>query len=246
MADRVPKQKHRRRALVWPLIVLASVVLIFSITANWVQTRGPEHGQRGRTRPTRSSRTRTYSRRSALHGRSAVRQRRRPGPDPAGAAERRPALAVPVAAATRQLGSERRRASARIASGSGPRLHGRPLGRNEQFLSLIKNKRSIRLDHGRQRHARVREPRRRPRRPPWGEPSDDLQDPGPRPELTRRPPAAPDHGSGPDRLGAGGRSPRLQGGTLSPGAATGSPDAPCETPPSSRRRSPSSRRRSRA
>jgi hypothetical protein len=38
MADRVPKQKHRRRALVWPLIVLASVLLIFSITANWVQS----------------------------------------------------------------------------------------------------------------------------------------------------------------------------------------------------------------
>ena len=29
--------KRRRRAIVWPLIVLASVLLIFSITANWVQ-----------------------------------------------------------------------------------------------------------------------------------------------------------------------------------------------------------------
>jgi uncharacterized protein YukE len=32
------KPKRRRRALVWPLIVLASVLLIFSITANWVQS----------------------------------------------------------------------------------------------------------------------------------------------------------------------------------------------------------------
>ena len=32
-----PKPKHRRRAIVWPLIVLASLVLVFSIIANWVQ-----------------------------------------------------------------------------------------------------------------------------------------------------------------------------------------------------------------
>jgi hypothetical protein len=37
MADRTPRPKHRRRAVVWPLIVLASVLLIFSIMANWVQ-----------------------------------------------------------------------------------------------------------------------------------------------------------------------------------------------------------------
>lgn len=37
MAAQGPEPKHRRRALVWPLIVLASVLLIFSITANWVQ-----------------------------------------------------------------------------------------------------------------------------------------------------------------------------------------------------------------
>jgi hypothetical protein len=33
-----PKPKHRHRAVVWPLVVLASVVLIFSVIANWVQT----------------------------------------------------------------------------------------------------------------------------------------------------------------------------------------------------------------
>jgi uncharacterized protein YukE len=33
-----PKPKHRHRAIVWPLVVLASVVLIFSMIANWVQT----------------------------------------------------------------------------------------------------------------------------------------------------------------------------------------------------------------
>ncbi len=31
-------QKHRHRALVWSMIVLASVVLLVSMIANWVQT----------------------------------------------------------------------------------------------------------------------------------------------------------------------------------------------------------------
>jgi hypothetical protein len=35
--EREPKPKRRRRALVWSLIVIASVLLVFSITANWVQ-----------------------------------------------------------------------------------------------------------------------------------------------------------------------------------------------------------------
>jgi hypothetical protein len=34
---RVPEPKRRRRALVWSMIVVASVLLVFSITANWVQ-----------------------------------------------------------------------------------------------------------------------------------------------------------------------------------------------------------------
>jgi hypothetical protein len=38
MAERSPRPKRPRRFLVWPLIVLASVLLIFSITANWVQS----------------------------------------------------------------------------------------------------------------------------------------------------------------------------------------------------------------
>ena len=33
----VPEPKRRRRALVWSMIVVASVLLVFSITANWVQ-----------------------------------------------------------------------------------------------------------------------------------------------------------------------------------------------------------------
>src|SRR5215212_3368892 len=36
--SRGPEPKHRHRALVWALVVLASVVLVFSMVANWVQT----------------------------------------------------------------------------------------------------------------------------------------------------------------------------------------------------------------
>ena len=31
--------KHRHRVIVWSLVVLASVVLLFSMIANWVQTQ---------------------------------------------------------------------------------------------------------------------------------------------------------------------------------------------------------------
>ena len=40
-----PKSKHRRRAIVWPLIVLASVVLVLSIIANWVQREALDTNQ---------------------------------------------------------------------------------------------------------------------------------------------------------------------------------------------------------
>ena len=36
-AEPAPQPKRRRRALVWSMIVLASLLLIVSITANWVQ-----------------------------------------------------------------------------------------------------------------------------------------------------------------------------------------------------------------
>ena len=39
------KPKHRHRAIVWPLIVLASVVLVFSMIANWVQTQALDTNQ---------------------------------------------------------------------------------------------------------------------------------------------------------------------------------------------------------
>ena len=40
-----PKPKHRRRAIVWSLIVLASLVLVVSIIANWVQQEALETQQ---------------------------------------------------------------------------------------------------------------------------------------------------------------------------------------------------------
>ena len=40
-----PKPKHPRRAIVWPLIVLASIVLVLSIIANWVQREALDTNQ---------------------------------------------------------------------------------------------------------------------------------------------------------------------------------------------------------
>src|SRR5215218_8422509 len=42
---RAPEPKRRHRALVWSLIVLASVILVFSIIANWVQREALETSQ---------------------------------------------------------------------------------------------------------------------------------------------------------------------------------------------------------
>src|SRR5512143_3787709 len=44
--DRAAREpKHRHRALVWTLVVLASVVLLVSMIANWVQTEVLDSGQ---------------------------------------------------------------------------------------------------------------------------------------------------------------------------------------------------------
>jgi hypothetical protein len=45
MAGRAREPKHRHRVIAWSLIVLASVVLILSIIANWVQTEALDDGQ---------------------------------------------------------------------------------------------------------------------------------------------------------------------------------------------------------
>ena len=158
-----PKRRHR--VIVWSLIVLASVLLILSITANWVQrallntdevTDTTERDPRRRGRAAAAQH---------LHGRSALRHRRRPGPDRA-ASCRTPPRRLPLRSRRRSASSPPtwpRRAlaspqvqdlvSSAVASGA-PAVRRPDRGRGR-----------VRLDHRRRGHARVRERRRRPRRP---------------------------------------------------------------------------------
>ena len=134
-----PKPKHRHRALVWSLIVLASVVLVVSLVANWVQTEAldtnqvEEYDRPDPRRPRRPAGARH------LHGRPALRQRRRPGPDREGAAERRQPLRRSGLGGDPPARHQRGREGPRLAAGSGPRLH-RGGRAQKQFVSLIEDK----------------------------------------------------------------------------------------------------------
>jgi transcriptional regulator with XRE-family HTH domain len=129
---------HRRRTLVWPLIVLASVVLIFSIIANWVQTEALETQQ---VEDTTDEIVRDEDVREALatftvdqlYANVDVQgeiQQRLPGPAQP--------LAAPVAAATRQLATNV--AERALASPQVQNLVSTAVGRaHEQFVSLIED-----------------------------------------------------------------------------------------------------------
>ena len=184
-----PKPKHRRRAIVWPLIVLASVVLIFSIIANWVQTEALDTNQVKNTTdqivtdPDVQQALATYTV-DQLYANVDVQ-----GQIAEEAAERRPAAGPPGFGGDQATRHQRGRAGARLASGSEPGLDGDRRG-PAAVRQPDREQGHVRLDHRRQRHPRVRERRRRPRHPPRGGPGDDLQAPGPRPELHAGPPAA--------------------------------------------------------
>ena len=161
-----------------------------------------------------------------LPGRSAVRQRRCPGPDRDAATEQRQG-----AVRSHRGGNEAGRPGrlgegARLASCPGPRLTRGPCDARA-VREADRGQGPVRLDHRRRRHARLRKPRRRLGRPPGGGPGDDLPDPGRRAGPLEGPQARLDHGSGPDQVGA--RRNRSGAGRLAePSAATESEDAPDE------------------
>ena len=175
-----PEPKHRHRALVWPLIVLASVVLIFSIIANWVQTETLDTNQVKNTTDQilkdqdvqQALATYTVDQLYANVDVQGQIQKELPS-----AAQ---PLAVPVAAATRQLATNAAERGARLASGSEPGLH-RDRSGTAAVRQPDRGQGQVRLDHGRECHPRLRKRGRRPCHPPGGGPGDDLQDPGRRP-----------------------------------------------------------------
>lgn len=130
---------HRHRAIVWTLIVLASVVLIFSLIANWVQTETLGTNQVEDTTDQilddqdvqEALATFTVDQLYANVDVQAQIESQLPS-----AAQ---PLAVPITAATRQLATnvaERALASPRVQA-----LVTNAVGRaQEQFVNLIENK----------------------------------------------------------------------------------------------------------
>ena len=81
--------QRSHRALVWSLIVLASVLLVVSMIANWVQREALDTDQVEETTDEILADEDVQQALSIYAGRSAVRQRRCPGRDRAEAAEQR-------------------------------------------------------------------------------------------------------------------------------------------------------------
>ena len=182
----------------WPLIVLASVVLVFSMIANWVQTQALDTNQVKSTTdqiladPDVQQALATYTVDQLYANVDVQGQIANELPSAA------QPLALPVSAATRQLATnaaERALASPQVQNLVSTAI----AGAQQQFVSLIENKDAyvsttggnVTLEYG----SIVADLATR-----LGvNPADDLKAPGPRPELHHGPAPAPDHGSGPDQ-----------------------------------------------
>jgi hypothetical protein len=134
-----PNRKHRHRALVWPLIVLASVVLVLSIIANWVQREALDTNQIKNTTDQiladqdvqQALATFTVDQLYANVDVQGQIQNELPS-----AAK---PLALPVSAATRQLATNA--AERALASPQVQNLVSTAIARaQQQFVSLIENK----------------------------------------------------------------------------------------------------------
>jgi hypothetical protein len=133
------KPKHRRRAIVWPLIVVASVVLVLSIFANWVQREALDTNQIKSTTdqilkdPDVQQALATYSVDQLYANVDVQGQIAKELPSAA-----KP-LALPVSAATRQLATNA--AERALASPQVQGLVTNAIGRaQQQFVNLIDNK----------------------------------------------------------------------------------------------------------
>ena len=112
--------KRRRRVLVWSMIVVASVLLVFSITANWVQRAVLDTDEVANTSdeilsdPDVQKALSIYLVDQLYANVDVTGEIEEKLPDNA------KALAAPVAAATRQARAERLGEGARVAAGPGP------------------------------------------------------------------------------------------------------------------------------
>src|SRR5215210_728172 len=154
------EHRRRHRALVWPLIVLASLLLVLSISANWIQAEALDTDW---VVSATDEMLDTPEVRGAVaevsQGTCHSRRRR-----------------------DQATGVGPRAKGARIASSSGSRLEGRP-ARARAVRRAGLRPAGVPLEHGGRGHARLREGDRGPRRPPGRGLGDDLQGSRRRPET---------------------------------------------------------------
>ena len=243
--DRAAREpKHRHRALVWSLVVLASVVLLVSMIANWVQTEVLDSNQFANSTEEILQNKDVQEQLSIfavdqlyanVDVQAQIEQKLPPPAQP---------LAAPVTAATRQLATNV--AETALAS---PQVQDLVCHRDQWGAAAVRQpdreQGPVRLDRRRRRHPRIRELRRRPCHPPGSRSLDDLPDPGPHSAVLDGAEAALDHGPDPDRVNASSPLPGA-GGHAEPAGATEPPGPSKRMPPRSRRRSRASSRRSRA
>ena len=230
--------KHRHRKLVWALVVLASIVLVVSMIANWVQTQVLNSGEFSNSTE-KILQNKDVQQQLSIFAvdqlyanvdvQAQIEQRLPPPAAP---------LAAPVTAATRQLATNV--AETALAS---PQVQQSRRHRDRWGAAAVRQpdreQGPVRLDAGRRRHPRIRELRRRPCHSPGRRPLDDLPDPGLHPAVLDGAQAAPDDDPEQDRVHAINALPGA-GGHAHPGGATEPHDSRngCRPAPHDRREPP--------
>ncbi len=194
-----PKRRHRK--LVWALVVLASIVLVVSMVANWVQTEVLDSGQFSNNTEQILQNKDVQQQLSIfavdqlyanVDVQAQIEQRLPPPAAP---------LAAPVAAATRQLATNV--AETALAS---PQVQHSRRHRDRRGAAAVRQpdrgQGPVRLDPGRRRHHRIRELHCRRCHSPGRRPFDDLPDPGLDPAVRDGAQAAPDDDPEQDRVHA--------------------------------------------
>ena len=222
MAAREGAPKHRHRVLVWSLIVLASVLLIVSITANWVQREALDTNQ---VVNTTDEILKDQDVQQALS--IYLVDQLYANVDVQGAIEAELPSTAQGAGRPAHGGDEAARPG-RLAEGA--RLASRPEPSSQrrrpahkQFVKPDHEQEQVRLDHRRRSHARIR----KPSSPTWPLASgwtsatiSEIQ--GVVQSFSKDLKAAPDHGPGTRSSRCAQNSPRCKEGSLSPQTGTGS------------------------
>ena len=232
-AAQEPKRRHR--ALVWALVVLASVVLVVSMIANWVQTQVLNSGEFSNSTDKILQNKDVQQQLSIFAVDQLYANVDVQAQIAAEAAAPRPAARRSGHGGDETARHERGGDGARLASGSESRRH-----RDQWGAAAVRQpdrgQGPIRLDPGRRRHPRIRELRRRPCRSPGRRPLGDLPDPGLHPAVLDGAEAAPDDDPEQDRVHASNALPGA-GGHAHPAGATEPDDSRngCRPAPHDRR-----------